>query len=286
MCKEINESNFKVLCLKDDNSDGRKFFYKDEILECKNGKLKWGGESNFISTNIYNSYNSFIKYWRNELDISSFKLIEVDGQPIIKEDNFKIKALKDEDVFFKKGDIFKFVDGVTTWRNGNKSKKYESFNDFLNRNAPWINNKYLNLIEENEDTIDLSETITDKDIENKIRNLNLSKECQDVQELLKEKNIQQNTNSKQFEKLWDSGIIGEGLITLNWGDEEQFFEAVKNNEPLVYIDENVTELNYEQLKEIGKYSQRVVSFVDNNTPIDITKEEIEKKLGYKINIVE
>ena len=66
MCKEINESNFKVLCLKDDNSYGRKFFYKDEILECKNGIITWGGEVNFIGVNTYNSYDSFIKYWRNE----------------------------------------------------------------------------------------------------------------------------------------------------------------------------------------------------------------------------
>lgn len=188
MCKEINESNFKVLCLKDDNSDGRKFFYKDEILECKNGSLKWGGECNFISTNIYNSYNSFIKYWRNDLGINSFKLIEVDGQPVNKED------------------------------------------------------------------------------ENNIQ--------------------QQNTNSKQFEKLWDSGIINNDLITLNWGDEKQFFEAYKNNEGIVYIDENVMELNYEQCVELYKWLQRVVSFVDNNKEIDMTKEQIEKELGHKINIIE
>ena len=46
------------------------------------------------------------------------------------------------------------------------------------------------------------------------------------------------------------------------------------------------ELNYEQCVELYKWLQRVISFVDNNKLVDITKEEIEKKLGYKINIVD
>lgn len=205
MCKEINESNFKVLCLKDDykSISGSYYFNKYDILECKNGFITWKGNKNKIGCS-----------------------------------------------------------------------NYKSFEDLLNRNPTWKDGEYFELIE-----VDGTPFIKSKLI-------NLSKECEEVKQLLKEKNIQQNANSKQFEKLWDSGIIGEGLITLNWGDEEQFFEAVKNNEPLVYIDENVTELNYEQLKEIGKYSQRVTSFVDNNKEIDMTKEQIEKKLGYKINIVD
>ena len=46
------------------------------------------------------------------------------------------------------------------------------------------------------------------------------------------------------------------------------------------------ELNYEQCVELYKWLQRVVSFVNNNREIDMTKEQIEKELGYKINIVE
>lgn len=207
MCKEINESNFKVLCLKDDYKStlGSYYFNKYDILECKNGFVTWKGSKNEISCS-----------------------------------------------------------------------KYKSFEDLLNSNPTWKDGEYFELIEVDGTPF----------IKSKLKDLNLSKECEEVKQLLKEKKIQQNANSKQFEKLWDSGIIGKGLITLNWGDEEQFFEAVKNNEPLVYIDENVMGLNYEQCVQLYKWLQKVVSFVDINKSVDITKEQIEKKLGYKINIVE
>ena len=188
MSKEINESNFKVLCLKDDNHEDKPYFFKEEVLECKKGYVYWKGKENSMTFGNYKSYKDFIERWSFAFDKSYFKLIEVDGQPVNKED------------------------------------------------------------------------------ENNIQ--------------------QQNTNSKQFEKLWDSGIVNTNLITLNWGDEEQFFKSVKNNEGIVYIDENVMELNYEQCVELYKWLQRVVSFVDNNKEIDMTKEQIEKELGHKINIVD
>ena len=211
MSKEINESNFKVLCLKDDYKspcNGKYYFNKYDVLEFKNGFTVWKGNTNEISCFKYKSFVDLLNsdpIWK---DGGYFELIEVDGQPV-------------------------------------------------------------------------------NHIENKIINLNLSKKCEEVKQLLKENNIQQqNTNSKQFDKLWDSEIINNDLITLNWGDEKQFFEAYKNNEGIVYIDENVMELNYEQCVELYKWLQRVVSFVDNNKEIDMTKEQIEKELGHKINIVD
>ena len=191
MCKEINESNFKVLCLKDDYKShltGKYYFNKYDVLEFKNGIIRWKGNKNKINYPNYKSFEDLLNRNPTWKDGEYFELIEVDGQPVNKED------------------------------------------------------------------------------ENNIQ--------------------QQHTNSKQFEKLWDSGIINNDLITLNWGDEKQFFEAYKNNEGIVYIDENIIELNYEQCVELYKWLQRVVSFVDNNKEIDMTKEQIEKELGHKINIVD
>ena len=207
MCKEINESNFKVLCLKDDNEStlGLYYFNKYDILEFKNGFTIWLGNFNKPSFE-YNSFEDLLNRnptWKNG---GYFELIEVDGQPIS----------KDESIHFS-NDLNKILEAKWVIKDGKDIKK---------------------------------------------------------------------PNSKQFNKLWDSGIINNDLITLNWGDEKQFFEAYKNNEGLVYIDENVMELNYEQCVQLYKWLQRVISFVDNNKLVDITKEEIEKKLGYKINIVD
>ena len=207
MCKKINESNFKVLCLKDDNEStlGLYYFNKYDILEFKNGFTIWLGNFNKPSFE-YKSFEDLLnrnQTWKNG---GYFELIEVDGQPISKDDSIHLS-----------NDLNKILEAKWVIKDGKDIKK---------------------------------------------------------------------PNSKQFNKLWDSGIINSDLITLNWGDEKQFFEAYKNNEGLVYIDENIIELNYEQCVELYKWLQRVVSFVDNNKEIDMTKEQIEKELGHKINIVE
>ena len=209
MCKEINESNFKVLCLKDDyksSYSGKYYFNKDDILEFKNGFTTWKGNKNEIGCSNDKSFEDLLDENPTWKDGEYFELIEVDGQPIS----------KDESIHFS-NDLNKILEAKWVIKDGKDIKK---------------------------------------------------------------------PNSKQFEKLWDSGIIGESLITLNWGDEEQFFKSVKNNEGIVYIDENVMELNYEQCVELYKWLQRVVSFVNNNKEIDMTKEQIEKELGHKINIVD
>ena len=209
MCKEINESNFKVLCLKDDyksHFSGKYYFNKYDILECKNGIIRWKGN-------------------KNKIDYANYK----------------------------------------------------SFEDLLNRNPTWKNGEYFELIEVDGQPISKDESIHFSNDLNKIL---------EVKWVIKDGKDIKKPNSKQFEKLWDSGIINNDLITLNWGDEKQFFEAYKNNEGLVYIDENIIELNYEQCVELYKWLQRVVSFVDSNKEIDMTKEQIEKELGHKINIVE
>ena len=49
---KINESNFKIRCLKDDY-DYIAWFYKDEILECENGIVAWGGKKREDGNKIY-----------------------------------------------------------------------------------------------------------------------------------------------------------------------------------------------------------------------------------------
>lgn len=66
-----NTNNFKVLCLKDDDCEGLKYFYKGDILEFKNGKCFW---RNYNYSNLYENYQDFINtncLW----DDSYFKLI-------------------------------------------------------------------------------------------------------------------------------------------------------------------------------------------------------------------
>ena len=210
----INESNFKMLCLKDDDWGTNTWFFKDEIIECNNGFLNWKGSVNFIGNIEYKSYDDFITNsiaWNS----SYFKLIEVDGHEvsdkgIIIDNNIITQSTKQN-----------MVDGCKCVTSDNFTK---------------INNKPV--------------------------------------------------NSKQFEKLFDSNIINSDMITLNSYNENTFKEYIKNNEELVYIDEYIVGLNYEQCVQLYKWLQKVCSYVESNKPVDITKEEIEKKLGYKINIVE
>lgn len=75
---KINENNFKIRCLKDDYYDVFTWFYKDEILECKNGIVAWMGKKRENSNKIYESYDDFIEYWK-EGYLGYFELIEVDG---------------------------------------------------------------------------------------------------------------------------------------------------------------------------------------------------------------
>ena len=50
--------------------------------------------------------------------------------------NFKIKAIKDDNCLgFTKGKIYEFVNGTTEWDDGFKSCKYNSYEDFCNRNV-------------------------------------------------------------------------------------------------------------------------------------------------------
>ena len=76
--QQINESNFKIRCLKNDCDNVLIWFYKDEILECKNGIITWGGKKKEKGKRIYKSYNDFIDYWEINY-IGYFELIEVDG---------------------------------------------------------------------------------------------------------------------------------------------------------------------------------------------------------------
>ena len=76
--QQINESNFKIRCLKNDCDNVLIWFYKDEILECKNGIITWGGKKKEKGNNIYKSYDDFIEYWEDCYK-GYFELIEVDG---------------------------------------------------------------------------------------------------------------------------------------------------------------------------------------------------------------
>lgn len=53
---------------------------------------------------------------------------------------FRLLCVRDLDLFGIKGDVFEFVDGVTTWRGGGKSNKYESFKEFEGRMGRYANN--------------------------------------------------------------------------------------------------------------------------------------------------
>ena len=77
---KINESNFKIRCLKDDNRYRYlKFFYKDEILECKDGQIHWKGNKPTIGNEIHINYDNFLKNKKGIWNKSYFELIEVDG---------------------------------------------------------------------------------------------------------------------------------------------------------------------------------------------------------------
>lgn len=63
--------------------------------------------------------------------------------------NFKIKAIKDNDCLgFTKGKIYEFVNGTTEWDDGFKSCKYNSYEDFCNRNV-LINKDFILICEDN-----------------------------------------------------------------------------------------------------------------------------------------
>ena len=89
---KINESNFKIRCLKDDCDNVLIWFYKDEILECKNGIITWGGKKKEEGNNIYESYDDFIEYWK-EAYLGYFELIEVDG--LSPKEYYELKAKED-----------------------------------------------------------------------------------------------------------------------------------------------------------------------------------------------
>ena len=100
---KINESNFKIICLKNDCDDEFAWFYKDEILECKNGIITWGGKKKEKGNNIYKSYNDFIDYWEKYY-IGYFELIEVDG--LSAKEYYELKAKEElEDVLEENLDV-------------------------------------------------------------------------------------------------------------------------------------------------------------------------------------
>lgn len=53
---------------------------------------------------------------------------------------FRVLAVKNDREplsLFHKGDVFEFVDGVTTWCNGTRSSYYDNYNDLIARNVTW-----------------------------------------------------------------------------------------------------------------------------------------------------
>lgn len=49
--------------------------------------------------------------------------------------NFKIRALKDYARFFTNGEVYEFRNGICTWDYGYKSRLYESFEQFIEKNS-------------------------------------------------------------------------------------------------------------------------------------------------------
>lgn len=54
-----------------------------------------------------------------------------------KPDNFKVLAVKNSMICARKGNVYEFVNGVTTWSNGATSGYYESFEDFIKQNPSY-----------------------------------------------------------------------------------------------------------------------------------------------------
>ena len=79
---KINESNFKIRCLKDDdienNISNEVFFYKNEIINVYNGTLVYPNKGIYANFEFKN-YESFLEEVREIWDESYFELIEVDG---------------------------------------------------------------------------------------------------------------------------------------------------------------------------------------------------------------
>lgn len=87
--------------------------------------------------------------------------------------------------------------------------------------------------------------------------------------------------------------IKKGLeyhLSLEINDENGFNEVIKNNEKLLYLS-HYYNINSDNIHEFSEWIQKVDGYVQNykrklNRRKRITKEEIEERLGYKIEIIE
>ena len=74
--------------------------------------------------------------------------------------NFKIRALKDYARFFTNGEVYEFRNGICTWDYGDKSRLYESFEQFIEKNSMFWKGCFELIKEEGENKMeDLRELI-------------------------------------------------------------------------------------------------------------------------------
>ena len=79
-------------------------------------------------------------------------------------------------------------------------------------------------------------------------------------------------------------------LSLEIDEENDFNEMIKNNEKLLYLS-HYYNINSDNIHEFSEWIQKVDGYVQNykrklNRRKRITKEEIEERLGYKIEIIE
>lgn len=116
-----------------------------------------------------------------------------------KEDNFKIKALKDAGTYgqLKKGEGYEFINGRTTWSNGSVSSYYSSFDD-LKDTCTWGNHCHIEL----------------------------TKEETEVESSKKEDNFKVKCNKSYCSSFWTEGKIYEfidGYATWDNGDNSNYY---------------------------------------------------------------
>ena len=74
--------------------------------------------------------------------------------------NFKIRALKDYARFFTNGEVYEFRNGICAWDYGDKSRLYESFEQFIEKNSMFWKGCFELIKEEGENKmVDLRELL-------------------------------------------------------------------------------------------------------------------------------
>lgn len=125
---EDKKDNFKIKALKDAGTYGQ--LKKGEGYEFINGRTTW---SNGSVSSYYSSFDDLKDTctWGNHCHIELTKE-ETEVESSKKEDNFKVKCNKSYcSNFWTEGKIYEFIDGYTTWDNGDSSYYYLNYENFV-----------------------------------------------------------------------------------------------------------------------------------------------------------